>query len=158
MKIVAFACLPFLLSVGLAHAGEASGNGALVLAALVALHSPHLNASEKALLAKYLESESQAPFPAGEKFVVKVEDAICRIGDVDITARSCELNFGSKKVELKGLEAQALYATLVEIGVPSDGAAGTIYESVKTLDCAINPDEVREGGGGGAKCRFSRGP
>lgn len=158
MKTFAFACLALLLSAGLAHAGEASGNGALALAALVAPHSPHLAASEKALLAKYLESESLAPFPAGEKFSVKVEDVICRIGDVDITARGCDLDFGPKKVELKGLEAQALYATLVEIGVPSDGAAGTIYESVKNLDCAINPEEVKDGSGAGAKCRFSRGP
>ena len=158
MKAIAFATLLLTLAASAASADEASGNGALALAALVAPHSPHLKVSEKELLAKYLESESQAPFPAGEKFAVKVEDVICRISDVDITARGCELHFGPKKVELKGLEAQALYATLIEIGVPSDGAAGTIYESVKNLDCAINPNEVKNGGGAGAKCRFSRGP
>ena len=158
MKAISFAISLLMLAAGAASAGEASGNGALALAALVAPHSPHLKASEKELLAKYLESESQAPFPAGEKFVVKVEDVICRISDVDITSRGCELNFGPKKVELKGLEAQALYSTLVEIGVPADGAAGTIYESVKNLDCAINPKEVKDGGGAGAKCKFSGGP
>ncbi len=53
-----------------------------------------------------------------------------------------------------GREAHELYATLIEAGVPSSGAAGSINESVKSLECVIDPAEVRQESGGGAKCTF----
>jgi len=38
--------------------------------------------------------------------------------------------------------------------VPSDGAAGSIFEAVSNLGCTIDPGEVKQKGGGGAHCTW----
>ncbi len=106
------------------------------------------------MLAAYLDGRPKAYFPAGRKIVVKADAVAYRISDVDVTGKACTLTFGKQTASLSGREAQALYATLIEAGVPSSGAAGSIYESVKTLECVIDPAQVRQEGGGGAKCTF----
>jgi hypothetical protein len=150
VKPIALIVLPLLLATGSALAG----NSELSLAALVGAHSPHLTTAEKTLFEKYLESDAKAPDPSGKKIVVTAESVTCRISDVDITYHSCELDFGVKKVSFEGRKAHELYATLIENGVPSDGAAGSIYEAITKLDCTINPAEVKEESGGGASCKF----
>ncbi len=155
MQRIALIALLSPVAAAPALAGEASGNGALALAARVAQYSPLLKAPEKVLLAKYLEGQPKAPFPPGRKITVTADAVACRISDVDITAHSCELTFGAKKVSVPGDKAQALYATLVQIGVASEGAAGSIFESVSALDCAVDPEEVKQEGGGGAGCKYS---
>ncbi len=57
-------------------------------------------------------------------------------------------------MNLDGRKAHELYATLIEIGVPTDGAAGTIYEALSKLSCTIDPKEIESNDGGGAKCLF----
>ncbi len=79
----------------------------------------------------------------------------CRISDVDITYHSCELSFGGKKESVTGRKAHELYATLVEAGVASDGAAGSIYEGIANLDCTVDPAAVKQEAGGGATCKFA---
>ncbi len=155
MKKIAFLALPLLLAGQSAFAGGAEGNGAISLAALVGEHSPHLTPAEKALLDKYLNSQPKAPYPAGKKITVIAEAVTCRISDIDITSHSCELTFGVKKVSFEGRKAHELYATLIEAGAPSDGAAGSIYEGIANLDCTVNPAEVKQEGGGGATCKFT---
>ena len=81
---------------------------------------------------------------------MKAAVATCRISDIDITAKGCVLKFGARTVSLAGRQAHELYATLIETGVPSSGAAGSITESVKALACTIDPAAVREKSGGGA--------
>jgi len=157
VKAISFIALALLLTGGAADAGEVSGNAALALAALIAPHSQHITASEKALLAKYLEGQAKATFPAGKKISVDADAVTCRISDVNITEHSCELTFGAKKVSFAGGKAQALYATLVEAGVPSDGAAGSILEGVSRLGCTISPEDVRQESGGGASCTYNPG-
>src|SRR5271165_5516406 len=95
-----------------AWAGAMSGNGALSFAALVGQQSPHLTRAEKSLLLKYLNGDAKAKFPKGKLVAVKADSVTCRISDVDITAHSCELNFGARTVSLKGRAAHELYATL----------------------------------------------
>ena len=146
------------LTGGSALAADVSGYDALALAARVAPHSPHLSAQEKALLAKYLAGDAEAPFPHGEKFAVTADVVSCLSNDVDITIHRCELTFGPHKVSFGADAAQALYATLIEAGVTGDAAAGSIYETVKKLDCAINPAEIKQREGAGAKCSFAPGP
>ena len=80
------------------------------------------------------------------------------MSDVDISEHDCTLKFGGVARTLQGRAAHELYATLVEIGAPSDGAAGSIYESVSNLACKVRPAEVQERGGGGADCSFDAGP
>jgi len=130
-----------------------AGNAELALAALVGLHSPRLANADKALLEKFLDSDPKAGASAA-KFAVAAEAVTCRSSDVDITSHSCELDFDGKKILLKGRQAHELYATLIENGVSADGAAGSIYEAIVKLDCAIDPSLVKEESGGGASCKF----
>jgi hypothetical protein len=65
------------------------------------------------------------------------------VGNIDITAHSCKLTFGTKTVNLTGDAAYELYATMALAGVPSEGAAGTISESLSHLVCTINPLTAR---------------
>ncbi len=152
------AALTLLAFAQAALAAEISGNSAVSLAARIGERSPMLSAAEKTLIAAYLDGRRDTPFPPGRKVVVKADEATCRISNPDVTGKSCALAFGARRVLFGGREAQALYATLVEAGVPSSGAAGSIIESLKTLECVINPAEVRQVSGGGAKCVFAPNP
>ena len=138
-----------------ALAGSMSGNGALSFAALVGQHSPSLTTAEKGLLLKYLHGHAETAYPKGLTFSVKADAVSCRISNVDITSHSCDLTFGAKKVSIKGRLAHELYATLVENGVASDGAAGSIFEAVGAVECKINPADVASKGGGGATCDYA---
>lgn len=133
-----------------------SGDEALALAALVGEQAP-LPANEKAVLAAFLDGNPNVAGHAGAKIQVTADSVSCRASDVDLTLHSCELTFGKKKASLTGRSAHELYATLIEAGVPSDGAAGSIYESVTKLSCTIDPKEVADEDSGGADCTFIAG-
>ncbi|HZP08792.1 hypothetical protein [Methyloceanibacter sp.] len=132
---------------GAALAETADGSGALALAALVGENSPLLGAADKATLAKFLDGQTDAAYPAGQTIAVTADKLTCRASNVEIAAHSCELAFGAKSVTLSGRRAHELYATLAEIGVAPDGAAGSIFEAVSGLKCAIDPSEVKEKAG-----------
>lgn len=155
-KSLVFAVLPYFASP--AFAKDVSGNSALSLAALVGQHSPKLTATEKYLLNAYLDGRPKSDYPPGKKIVVKADEVTCRISNVDITGKSCDLKFGARNVSLLGVQAHELYATLIEAGIPSSGAAGSIYEGAKALTCTVNPAEVRQESGGGASCTFADNP
>jgi hypothetical protein len=53
--------------------------------------------------------------------------------------------------------AHELFATVGEVGVPLDGAAGTMFEALSHFDCTINPHEIQQKAGGGASCSFDPG-
>jgi hypothetical protein len=134
-----------------------SGNGPLAFASLVAEHSPLLTAQEKRIMADLLEGRLHFKYSAGKKISVDADSIVCSESNVAIATRSCDLKFGKKTISIKGRKAHELFATLVEIGVPSDGAAGTIYESLSHLTCAIDPHEIQQNAGGGAQCQFDPG-
>ncbi len=138
-----------------AFAESADGNGALALAALVAENSPLLGATDKAVLAKFLNGQTNVAYPAGETTLVSADKITCRASNVDITEHSCDLAFGKKTVMLMGRRAHELYTTLAEIGVQADGAAGSSFAALSDLKCAINPSEVEDKSGGGAHCDYS---
>jgi len=48
----------------------------------------------------------------------------CTAGNVDITAHARKLTFGAETVHIGGRKAHELYATMVEVGISSEGAAG----------------------------------
>jgi len=137
-----------------ASAGTADGNGALALAALVGETSPLLDAGDKTVLAKFLNGQTNVIYPAGQTISVTAAKLTCRASNVDLTSHSCELAFDSKTVMLSGRRAHELYATLAEIGVQADGAAGSTFEAVSNLKCAIDPNEVKDKSGGGAHCDY----
>ncbi|MGA7385303.1 MAG: hypothetical protein WBW81_11615, partial [Methylocella sp.] len=154
MKPIAFLTMPLLLASHAAFAGTIDGNGALALAALVAEHSPSVKASDKTVLAKFLNGQTNVAHPPNMKITVAAGAVTCRASDVDITQHSCDLTFAAKKVTMQGRRAHELYATLAEAGVPPDGAAGSIFEAVSNLDCTIDPGAVKQKAGDGAHCTF----
>jgi hypothetical protein len=143
-----------LLLTSPALGADVNGNSALSLAALIGLQSPALTAAEKNLLNAYLDGQPKANYPADKTVAVKAEEVTCRISNVDLTAKSCDLKFGTHPVSLAGRQAHELYATLIEAGVPPSGAAGSIVAGLKTLLCTVDPQEVKQEGGGGARCTF----
>jgi hypothetical protein len=158
MRLILLSVASLLMTHGAsASAGTASGSGGLALSALVAINSPALSATDKKVMAALFSGKLTVPFPAGKKISIAADSVTCLAGDVDITRHSCNLVFGKKKITLGGSKAHQLYATLVEVGVPSDGAAGTIYESLEHLNCTVDPNEVKQRDGGGVACHFDTG-
>jgi hypothetical protein len=143
-----------------ATAATAGGHGALALAAIVGQYDPALTPGVRAGLLRLLADEAFGGIHKGN-LIVNADVVTCRAGDVDLKAFGCTLTFGTHTVTLKGRQAAELYATLIEAGVPSNGAAGTLYESVKTLSCTLNLTELGGpgmGDGGGASCDYTPGP
>jgi hypothetical protein len=158
MKRIACPIVALLITSPSALAATTAGHSALALAALVAERSPQLRPTEKRAMKRLFDGQLQFHLAAGKKISVQADTVVCRVSNVDITARACTLTFGAKKVELKGRKAHELFATVAEVGVPPDGAAGTIYESLSHLSCTIDPSEIKEKAGGGAACKFDPGP
>jgi hypothetical protein len=143
-----------------AAAATTGGHGALALAAIVGQYDPALTLGIRAGLLRLLADEAFGGIHKGN-LIVKADVVTCRAGDVDLKAFGCTLTFGTHTVALKGRQAAELYATLIEAGVPSDGAAGTLYESAKALSCTLNLTELGGpgmGDGGGASCDYTPGP
>jgi hypothetical protein len=149
--------IPLVLISHPASAGSATGNSALALASLVSDQSPLLNLDEKSIMGQLLRPNPNFAWLASRKISVEADTIVCRQSNVDITARTCDLTFGSKTVTVKGRKAHELFATIAEVGIPPDGAAGTISESLSHLACAIDSDEIKEKTGGGAECKFEAG-
>jgi hypothetical protein len=155
MKIIAFLTISLLLANPAAIAGTVNGNGALALAALVIQLESHAGASEKKVLEKYLNGKNNAPYRSKKKITVKADAITCKASNVDITQHTCNLTFGAKKVKTThGRKAHELYATLAEVGVPAEGAAGSIIAAISNLDCTVDPVEVKKKAGNGAQCKY----
>jgi hypothetical protein len=148
---------PLLLATQSAWAATAAGPGALALASVVAAHSPLLTQQEKRVMARLFNGHSNVGFPPGSKITVKADAIVCRASNVDITSRSCKLTFGATSVEFTGRRAHELYATIAEVGVPPDGAAGSTFESLSSLVCTIDPQAIAQKAGAGADCTFDPG-
>jgi hypothetical protein len=146
-----------LVAGGTASAAAVSGSSALALASLVAANSRLLAQQDRSVLARMFAGYLNFRFPPDRKIAVEADSIVCRASNVDLTSRSCELTFGPKKVTLSGRKAHELFATLAEVGVRPDGAAGTIRESLSRLSCTIDPNEVKQKAGGGATCNFDPG-
>ena len=108
---------------------SSSAPGALALAALVGAHSPALGSQQKQALADMLDGSLNFPFNA--PISVAADSVACRQSDVDISHHDCTLKFGAATRDAERPRSRtSSYATLIENGVPSDGAAGSSYESV----------------------------
>ena len=130
----------------------------LALAAVVAPYSPLLSLRERRVIARLFDGNTEVEFPASGRISVKVDSIVCRISNVVITARACELTFGTFKRGLDGRAANELYATLAAAGLTAQGAAGSLIESINKLDCTLVPSLIRQRAGGGAECTFEREP
>ena len=153
---LSFLVVPLLLlgtTVG-AAAATASGPNALALAALVAGHSPALTASQKHQMAWLFDGHVALVPPGAGPISVTADSVICRASNVDITSRGCTLTLGTTTVTLKGRLANELFATIAEVGVNSQGAAGSIYIGLTHLSCTIDPQAIRRNDGSGANCSY----
>ena len=130
------------------------GPEALALASVVAQHSPLLSTDDKGAIARLFEGDSSVVRPIRERYSVTADSLVCRVSKVDITARHCELAFETSKLTLRGRQANELGATLAAAGVPAEGAAGSIIESISNLVCSIDSNEISQMAGAGAKCTF----
>jgi hypothetical protein len=137
--------------------GSATGPTALALAAVIAQHSPAVRAFDKRVIARLFRGNTRFGFTPNTKISVDADSVVCRVSNVDITQRSCELTFGTRKRTLTGREANEVGATAAAAGVPSEGAAGSSIESISKLRCTIDPNEIMQKAGGGANCNFETG-
>jgi hypothetical protein len=155
-----------VLSCGIGHAAAvssasaasetANGPSALALAAVVALHGSQLGSFDKRAITRLFDGKSLI-IARVNKITVAADSIVCRTSDVDITARSCDLAFKNHKRTLTGRDANELYGTLAVAGVASEGAAGSITESIMKLECTIDPMVIKQKAGAGADCTFETG-
>lgn len=138
-----------------ADARQASGSGALALAAIIGGDSPLLGHKDKAALAELLDGDTTFDFPSGKTITVTASKVTCHVSNIDITEHDCAFTFGKQDVKLKGRAAHELYATFLEVGVQPDPGAGNIWVAVSKLNCVINVAEVQAKAGGGATCRYA---
>ncbi len=83
---------------------------------------------------------------------------MCRVSNVAIADRNCELSFGLHVVNLAGRVANELYDVIAVAGLAPDGAAGSIVEALHGLECTVEPGLIRQKSGAGADCTFTAGP
>jgi hypothetical protein len=145
-----------LHSAASAAPATATGSAALAVAAVVAPYSPQLSRGEKKVIAGLFDGNTYAHH-AKMKLSVSADAIQCKIGNVDITARSCELTFKKAKHSLKGRAANEVYATLAAAGVASEGAAGSMIQAISKLTCTVDPVVIKDKSGGGADCSFETG-
>jgi hypothetical protein len=155
--MISAVALALVQSSASAAPGNASGPAALALAAVIAQHSPAVRAFDRRVIARLFRGNTRFGFTPNTKISVDADSVICRVSNVDITQRSCELTFGSRKRTLTGREANEVGATAAAAGVPSEGAAGSSIESISKLRCSIDPNEIMQKAGGGANCNFETG-
>jgi hypothetical protein len=91
------------------------------------------------VLALLFQGHVHVLFPGNEQISVEADAIDCSAGEVDITAHLCKVSFGAKTATLTGRKAHELYATMLEAGVPPDGSAGVVHETLSHLMCRINP-------------------
>jgi hypothetical protein len=156
MRIIFLATTILLSSHQMALAGT-GGHSALALGVIVGDDSPVLGWHTKIELAHLLNDKKlgYGPHPT---ITVKATSVVCQAGDVDLAAFSCTLTFGKATHTRLGRNANELFATLIEAGVPSDGAAGHVYEAVHNLECKLDPAKLEGKDGSGADCSFQVGP
>ncbi|WOH67234.1 hypothetical protein [Bradyrhizobium sp. BWA-3-5] len=155
IAVLAASLLASGASTASAASATASGQTALALAGVVALYSPLLTSDEREAVSALFVGQSGGRY--AKKITVTADRIVCRISNVDITARSCELTFKGAKQTISGRRASEIFATGTMAGVPPDGAAGSVSENLAKLTCTLDPAEIRKKAGGGADCSFETG-
>jgi hypothetical protein len=152
LSCLSFSAFSILLpGVAAAAGGSISGQAALAMAGVVA-PSSSLPAAEKKAVAAFFAGKTNVPYT--KKITVTADKIVCRTSNVDITARSCELTFGTATKKFTGREANEVYSTEAMAGIPPDGAAGSNFESVSKLSCILDPAQLKDKAGAGADCTY----
>ena len=155
LAVLAISLLAWSATGASAASATANGQAALALAGIVALYSPLLTSDEREAVSAFFVGQSGVRY--AKKIAVTADKIVCKVSNVDITARSCELTFKGAKQTITGRRASEIFATEALAGVPPDGAAGSVSESLSKLNCTIDPAEIKQKAGGGAECSFETG-
>ncbi len=155
LAVLAIPLLAWSATGASAASATANGQAALALAGIVALYSPLLTSDEREAVSAFFVGQSGVRY--ARKIAVTADRIFCRVSNVDITARSCELTFRGARQTITGRRANEIFATEALAGVPPDGAAGSVSESLSKLTCTIDPAEIKQKAGGGATCAFETG-
>ena len=151
------AVVPLLAALGSSIAAAApatvSGPTALAVAAVLAQYSPVLNPGERKVIAGLFDGNTRMSYPL-KKLSVDADAVMCRISNVAIADRSCEIAFKKGKRSLKGRAANEVFATLASAGVTADGAAGSMIENVSKLNCTLDLGKIKQNDGSGADCSW----
>lgn len=132
-----------------ATGGVSQGSAALMLASLIAPYEPSLDGKRRAALA-VLGDNGASIF---ERIELNAANVSCRTSNVAIGAYGCDMKFANgATTALKGRKAHELYATMLENGVPVEGAAGSLQAQINELKCVIEPRVLAQNAGGGAYC------
>src|SRR5262249_30283481 len=99
MKKLIIAALTFtaVQNTAFAALGSATGPTASALEGEIAAHSPAVRAVDKRVIARLFRGNTSFGFTANKKISVDADSVVCRVSNVDITSRSCEFSFGSRK-------------------------------------------------------------
>ena len=133
-----------------------TGPTALAVAAVIAQYSPVLNPGERKVIAGLFDGNTRMSYPL-KKLSVDADTVMCRISNVAIADRSCEIAFQKGKRSLKGHAANEVYATLASAGITAEGAAGSMIESISKLSCTLDLGKIRQNDGSGADCSWESG-
>jgi hypothetical protein len=144
-------------STAFAASATASGPSALALAAVVADHSSVLGAFDRRAVSGMLNGKVDFVIRRTQKITVAVDGVVCKMSNVDITARSCVLTVKGRDRTVTGRDANEIFGTLALAGVQTEGAAGSIVASIMHLECTLDPAVIRQKAGGGAECKFDTG-
>jgi hypothetical protein len=146
-----------LAAIGPSAASAASatitGPTALAVAAVIAQYSPVLNPGERKVIAGLFDGNTRMSYPI-KTLAVGADTVMCRISNVAIADRSCEIAFKKGKRSLKGRAANEVFATLASAGVTADGAAGSMIENVSKLNCTLDLGKIKQNDGSGADCSW----
>jgi hypothetical protein len=133
-----------------------SGPTALAVAAVVAQYSSVLNPGERKVIAGLFDGNIKMSYPI-KTLSVGADTVMCRISNVAIADRSCEIVFKKGKRSLKGRAANEVFATLASAGVTAQGAAGSMIENLTKLNCTLDLGKIRQNDGSGADCSWDAG-
>src|SRR3954454_16979164 len=148
LAVLTVSLLTATASTASAAPATVSGPAALALAGVVALYSPLLTADEREAVSAFFVGQSGVR--CAKKILVTADKIVCRVSNVDITARSCELTFKGAKQTISGRRASEFLAPEPMVAIPADGAAGSVSEGLSKLPCTLDPAEIRKKAGGGA--------
>src|SRR3954466_11437017 len=133
LAVLTVSLLTATASTASAAPATVSGPAALALAGVVALYSPLLTADEGEAVSAFFVGQSGVRY--AKKILVTADKIVCRVSNVDITARSCELTFKGAKQTISGRRASKFFPTKPRAGFPADGAAGSVSEGLSKLTC-----------------------
>jgi len=133
-----------------------TGPTALAVAAVIAQYSQVLNPGERKVIAGLFDGNTRMSYPI-KTLSVGADTVMCRISNVAIADRSCEIAFKKGKRSLKGRAANEVFATLASAGVAPEGAAGSMIANVSKLNCTLDLGKIRQNDGSGADCSWESG-